>query len=484
MGTGFILLAPLAVMFAERVLGPVVARFARVNPTLLATQLTTNLWRTLGATVSLTLGLGLYVAMQTWGYSMLGPYTPGDWVPDMIAVMSPAGIPDSEVEAVRRLPGIIADRSVPCVSEQVKFAADVTGARTRATSSRQDNCVLVGIDPDLGLGGDHPIFPFQFTRGNRDDAIAKLKRGRFCLVPDHFERESGLAIGGKFGVLPRGTSDEVVEYEIAGVVSMAGWHWMSKVGLRNKGGGRSAGLMFANFDQVRSDCQIERINAFWLNTEPNVYEADVKASLQVIAERSFDPKFARRGRGPMPIVDATQRRPRGPGSGGEPSSTGKTVVEIRSREGVRSAIRERAFSIIWLLSRLPLVTLLVTSLGIVNTIVASVRSRQWDLGVMRAIGLTRFSLFRLILCEAFLVGLSACILSFGFGIMAGYCGTGVTRYVNVRGGQITPLIIPWTQIGIGFSLTLSLCLIAAVWPAFRIGRAEPLRLLQAGRTAT
>ena len=103
---------------------------------------------------------------------------------------------------------------------------------------------------------------------------------------------------------------------------------------------------------------------------------------------------------------------------------------------------------------------------------------------MRAIGLTRFSLFRLILCEAFLVGLSACILSFGFGIMAGYCGTGVTRYVNVRGGQITPLIIPWTQIGIGFSLTLSLCLIAAVWPAFRIGRAEPLRLLQAGRTAT
>lgn len=484
MGTGFILLAPITVMFTESLLSPVAARFLLVNPKLLSAQLTTNLWRTLGATVSLTLGLGLYVAMQTWGYSMLGPYTPGDWVPDMVAVISPAGIPDSEIDAVRHIPGVIPDRSVPCVSEQVKFATDVTGASVRATSSRQDNCVFVGIDPDRGLGGEHPIFNFHFTRGNADEAIAKIKSGRYCLVPDHFERESGLTIGGKFGVTPRGSMDEVVEYEIAGVVSMAGWHWMSKVGLRNSGGGRSAGLMFADFEQVRKDFQIERINAFWINTEPNVKEEDVKAALQAIAERSFDPAFARRGRGRMPGMDNMQRGPRGTGRPSESMNAPKTKVEIRSREGVRVAIRERADGIIWLLSRLPLITLLVTSLGIVNTIVASVRARQWDLGVMRAVGLSRFGLFRLILCEAVLLGISACILSFGFGIMAGYCGTGVTRYVNVRGGQITPLIIPWPQIGTGFALTLCLCLIAALWPAIRTGRAEPLRLLQAGRTAT
>ena len=35
---------------------------------------------------------------------------------------------------------------------------------------------------------------------------------------------------------------------------------------------------------------------------------------------------------------------------------------------------------------LPLITLLVTSLGVVNTIMASVRARRWELGVLRPWG--------------------------------------------------------------------------------------------------
>jgi putative ABC transport system permease protein len=482
MGIGFILLAPATILLTDRLLAPIVARLFWVSPQLLATQLTTNLWRTLGTTIALTLGLGLFVAMQTWGYSMLGPFTPGNWVPDLIANMSPTGIPDSEVEAVRQIKGVVGDRSLPCISEQVKFAADVTGAHERATSSRQDNCVLVGVDPELSLGGTKPVFDFQFAEGTRADALAKLKQGRFCLVPDHFARESGLAVGDKFGVVPPNDSKQVVEYEIAGVVSMTGWHWMSKVGLRNRGGTRSAGLMFAAFDQVRKDFGVQRINAFWLNLDGTATEEEVKASLETIVERNFDPSLVRGRGGRGNFGMGMNPAGGGPGGGGRRQGY-STTVNIRSREGVRAAIRERAAGIIWLLSRLPLVTLLVTALGVINTIISSIRARRWDLGVMRSLGVTRFTLFRMILCEAVLVGVAACILSFGFGTMAGYCGTGVTRYVTVRGGQITPLIIPWLQVGYGFAMTLGLCLIAALWPAIRTGRAEPLKLLQAGRSA-
>lgn len=480
MGIGFILLAPATILLTERILTPVVARLFGVNPQFLAMQLTTNLWRTLGTTVALTLGLGLFIAMQTWGYSMLGPFTPGDWVPDQFAYLSPTGLPESEVQAVRQIKGVDGDRSLPCVTEQVKFATDVTGAKVRATSSRQDNCVMVGVDPELALGGAKPIFDFQFARGTRQEALARLKQGRFCLVPDHFERESGLSIGDKFGVIPPNAPDKVIEYEIAGVVSMTGWHWMSKVGIRNRGGGRSAGMMFAAFDQVRKDFDIKRIHSFWLNLDRTATEEEVKTALEKITERNYDPALARsRGRGSFGMGSNAG----GVGGGRRNENGYSTTVTVRSREGVRLAIRERADGIIWLLSRLPLVTLLVTSLGVINTIISSIRARRWDLGVMRALGVTRFGLFRMILCEAVLVGAAACILSFGFGVMAGYCGTGVTRYVNVRGGQITPLIIPWPQIGIGFAMTLGLCLVAALWPALRIGRAEPLRLLQAGRSA-
>jgi putative ABC transport system permease protein len=484
LGLGFILLAPAVILITENLLAPVVCRLFATDPQLLATQLTSNLWRTFGTTIALTLGLGLFIAMQTWGYSMLAPFMPGDWAPDAVAVMTPTGVPATEVDAVLAIKGIDARRSLPCIAEQTKFASDVTGAEIRATTARQDNCIMAGVDPDRALGGDRPVFNFPFVHGARADAIAKLKRGRFCLVPDAFERESGLTVGDKFGVIPPNHPEQVVAYEIAGVVSMAGWHWMSKSGLRNRDGGRSAAMMIVAIDRARDDLDVRRINAFWINYDGAASEEQIKKSLEEIAERNHDPALARRqGRGAGPAADAEGgARTGGMRQGIEQREGYSTAVALRSREETRRSLRERADGVIWLISQLPLVTLLVTSLGVVNTIIASIRARQWDLGVLRAVGVTRFGLFRMILCEAVLMGVAACLLSLGFGIVAGYCGTEISRYVNMRGGQITPLIIPWTQIGTGFAITLGLCLMAALWPAIRTGRAEPLRLLKAGRS--
>lgn len=483
MAIGFVLLAPLAVVITERYLGPLVARLLGLNPKLLATQLTTNLWRTLGTAIALTLGLGLFVSMQTWGYSMLGPFTPGDWVPDLLFGLTPVGVPESEIDAVRGVKGIVAKECVPMMVEQTKFATDVTGAKIRANAGRQDNCVMIGVDPDLAIGGDQPVFKLKFVDGSASEAAEKLKRGRYCLVPDSFQRESGLGIGDKFGVVPPESPDEVIDYEIAGVVSMPGWHWMSKIGLRNRNGGRSAGLMLAGYDQVKRDFDLKRVTFFWTNMDGSATEEEIQRSLQKIAQDNFDPTLARGRRGGGMGMGGMGMA--GPGMGGFGAGRRgySATVSIRTREGVREAIRERASGIIWMLSQLPLVTLAVTSLGVINTILSSIRARRWDLGILRSLGVTRFGLFRLIIAEALLVGVVACLLSLGFGVMAGYCGTGITRYINVRGGQITPLIIPWTQILIGFGITLALCLLAALWPAFRTGRAEPLRLLQAGRAA-
>ncbi len=496
MALGFVLLAPAAVVLCERVFGRIVARLLRIPYDLLATQLTTNLWRTVGTSVSLTLGLGLFVAMQTWGYSMLGPFTPGSWVPEMLVIMGPTGVPDSEIEAVRNAHGVNPAQFVPVAARQVKLADDVTGYETRASATRQDTCVMVGVDPVKGVAGPHPLFPWHFVAGSRDDAVAKLGQGRFCLVPDHFARESGLGVGDKFTVLvpaknstnervrgrrggnaprdarqagtqPDKTEANRIEYEIAGVVSMPGWHWMTKQGFRQ---GRAAGLMFADFDQVRRDFAIERTTLFWMNLTKDANEDSMKASLQAIAARNDDaksqPAFGNAG-----------------GDGRGFRRTAGPTVTLKSAESVRTQIRERADGIIWALSQLPLITLAVTSLSVINAVLASIRARRWELGVLRALGVTRFGLMRLILAEALLVGVVGCLLSMGFGVMAGYCGTGVTRYINIRGGMITPLVVPWLQITIGFACTLGLCFLAALWPAFSTGRTEPLRLLQAGRSA-
>ena len=242
---------------------------------------------------------------------------------------------------------------------------------------------------------------------------------------------------------------------------MPGWHWMSKVGLRNHGGDRAAGLMFASFPQVRRDFGIDRTTFFWMNLDGTATEDQIKASLQTIAQRNFDGKPAK----------ADQHKY-------------TASVHLQSAASVRKTVSQRADGIIWALSMLPLVTLAVASLGVVNTVLSSIRARRWDFGVLRAIGITRFGLVRMILAEAIMVGVVACLLSLGLGAMAGYCGTGITRYTNIRGGQIVPLVLPWAKLTIGFAATLGLCLLAALWPAIAIGRTEPLKLLQAGRNSS
>jgi putative ABC transport system permease protein len=371
-------------------------------------------------------------------------------------------VPDSEVDAVRHVKGLISDRFLPVAIKQVKFADDPTGFKIRPSATRQDTCVMVGIAPEAALGGDNPLFKFKFVEGSRAGAILRLKQpGRSCLVPDHFARESGLGVGGKFRVVPPDDPENPLEYEIAGVVSMPGWHWLTKSVRR----GRAAGLMFSNDETVRRDFNTGRPSVFWGNMDGSATEDQIKAAIQPIVARSFDTKSAPAPRGPR----------RGPAG---------ASVTLTSAEGARSQVRDRADNIIWALSELPLVTLLVTSLGVINTVLSSIRARRWDLGVLRALGLTRFGLFRLIVAESLLIGVVACLLSLGFGAMAGYCGTGVTRYINIRGGQITPLVIPWTKLTVGFGIAIGLCLIAALWPAFRTGRTEPLRLLQAGRAGS
>jgi putative ABC transport system permease protein len=473
MAIGFMLLAPLAIVITEKLLGPPLAIALRLNPRLLATQLSTNLWRTIGITIALTLGLGLYMAMQTWGYSMLGPFSPGDWAPDAV-VIAPGGVPDSAIAAIRNVPGIVSTKCAPLAVAQTKFAEDLTGFKERASATRQDSCVMIGVDPEIAFGGDKPLFNFEFASGSRKEALEKLKQGRYCLVPDHFQRESGLGVGDKFKVIPPGRPDETVEYEIAGVVSMPGWHWLTKTGFRR---GRAAGLMFSPIEDVRKDFETGPTTLFWTDLELGVSVDNVKGEIQKIAAAQK----------PEPSPSASRpRRFEGPGAagfGGAGFGSARGGVNIITANSVREQIRGRADGIIWALSQLPLVTLLVTAIGIVNTVMSSIRARRWDMGVLRALGLTRFALFRLVVAESLLVGVVACVLSFGFGTMAGYCGTGVTRYVNIRGGMITPLIIPWPQLMLGAGIALGLCFIAALLPAIKTGRAEPLKLLQAGRAA-
>ena len=453
LGIGFLLLCPGLIVGVERLAGPLLARLLGLPAGLLRAQLASNLARTVGTTAALTVGLGLFVTIQVWGRSMLGPFLPGEWAPDALVSVATC-LPDNELQPIAALPEVA--RVLPLAIEQPKLADDVTGAREKGESVvRQESVIIIGCEPEAALGGSDPLFDLTFVAGTRARAIELLRAGRHVIVPDHFVRTSGIGLGQTFRVLPPGSPTAPLEYTIAGVVSLPGWHFVSKeAGLRRRFP-RAAALMFTDLQGLQQDFTIApgRVDLLGFELRPGADEAALRAGLRPIAANYVSPRAAQGG------------------------------LSIMTPAAIRSSLQARTAAILWGISQLPLITLLVTSLGVVNAIVASVRARRWELGVLRAIGVTRSGLVRMVLAEAVLVGLVACLLSLGFGFSAAWSGVTVAQFVSFFGGLAPPMVIPWSYLLAGVGGTLALCLLAGLLPAIGVGRADTLELLQEGRSA-
>ncbi|QDT52631.1 ABC transporter permease YtrF precursor [Caulifigura coniformis] len=482
---GFVLLAPLVVSAVEAVFSPFVSRLLRLQTNLVRTQLSSNMWRSAGIAASLMLGLGLYTATQVWGWSMLGGFLPGRWTPNTIVKFSPA-LPAESLEKVKATPGIVSDSFLPIAVEQTKLVGDPLKSGDRDSAVRQDNVTLIGVDPHRAFGGNHPLFDMKFIEGNPADALEQLKQGRYCLVPETFRSIAGLGVGDRIGLIPPRNKEQPVDYTIAGVISMPGSNWITKTSGLRKQSVRTGGLVFASPEFVRKDFDLPEAEFLWFNAEPGVTKAHLEERLKPYAttevrlprEGTERPTGAGRGRpGAAPSEGGAARR--GGGPGGEP-------IQVTLLGDVRDGLRARGGDAIQAMGWLPLITLLVVSLGVVNTIAASVRARRWEFGILRAVGLTRWGLCRLVMSEALMVALVASLLSLAFGILTGWTCLGLVRYVSNAWfeGVATPFTIPWRQLAAGYGLCFLVCFLAALWPAISSGRAEPLNLLQAGRSAT
>ncbi|HEY1067124.1 MAG TPA: FtsX-like permease family protein [Pirellulales bacterium] len=462
---GYTLLAPLIVVLGEKLLAPALALLLGVDRRLLRSQLTSNLWRTVGTTVALTVGLGLYTSTQIWGYSMLGVFFPGEWLPDAIVAFQPVGLDEAEIEEVRRVPGVNPKQFLPLALEQAKLADDPLKSAERSSVTRQDNVIVIGLDAEQAFLGDDALLRGVelVAGGDRRAIVEKLKTGRYVIVPDHFCENSGLTVGDKVAFTPPNALQERVEYEIAGVSALPGWPWITKFSGVRRHYVRTGGILFAPYDSVKRDFHLTGTDFFWFNGDGSQPMEEIQTAMQRIAERHAGATFFSPGAGQV-----TSHRP---------------SARLTSTQSVREGLQWRAVAMIWGMSQIPLITLAVASLAVVNTMLASVRTRRWEMGVLRAMGVTRGGLMKLVLAEAVMIGLLASALSLGFGLMAGWTGLEMTKYSGFFGGMTTGLVVPWRQVLLGVAATVGLCVLASLFPAITAGRAEPRALLQGGRAS-
>lgn len=461
MAVGFTLITPALVSLVDQQLGPLLSRLLHIDPKLLDSQLSSRTWRTSGAAISMAVGMSLFVAVHVWGMTMLDAFIPGSWAPDALIAFHPYGLPPEKAEQVRLIDGVDAKRCEPIVVEQPRLLNDLTGSAERASVTRQDNVVIVGIDLQSAFASESPLFTFNWNAAQRQQLQDGLNRDRACLVPDHFLEETGLQIGDSFQLVPPENPGTPVEYVIAGALHLPGWHWQTKqTGFRSRTH-RAAAIVFADYDAVAEDFSLPTASYMWHSYDsPSADPRQIEKEASVLYTGVLN----------EPVVSGRM--------GGD-----KPAVQIMPVEGIRQQTRDAAAGWIWMLSQIPLISAAIACIGMLNMMLVSIRSRSWELGVIRAIGITRGSIVRAILAEGILIGFVACVISLGFGILAGWCGSGFAKYISFFGGLSPALIIPWAEILLGMALFLAVVTFAMLWPALKIGRTSPHLLMQQGRAS-
>ncbi|MCX4780882.1 ABC transporter permease [Streptomyces sp. NBC_01264] len=107
--------------------------------------------------------------------------------------------------------------------------------------------------------------------------------------------------------------------------------------------------------------------------------------------------------------------------------------------------------------------LVIAALGIANTLAMSVLERRKEIGTLRALGLDRAGVTRMIRIEALLVGALGAAVGTVMGVFMGWA-LGNTLQESVAGYA---LVIPWGQLALGVLLALAGALLASLWPARR-----------------
>ncbi|MGW5638574.1 ABC transporter permease [Streptomyces sp. NPDC003832] len=145
---------------------------------------------------------------------------------------------------------------------------------------------------------------------------------------------------------------------------------------------------------------------------------------------------------------------------------------VRDQTDYKEALKDQIGQLLNMIYGLLALAIIVAILGVVNTLALSVVERTREIGLMRAIGLSRRQLRRMIRLESVVIALFGALLGLGLGM--GW-GAAAQQLLALEGLKV--LEIPWVTIGGVFVGSAFVGLLAALIPAFRAGRMNVLNAI-------
>jgi putative ABC transport system permease protein len=130
---------------------------------------------------------------------------------------------------------------------------------------------------------------------------------------------------------------------------------------------------------------------------------------------------------------------------------------------VQGAVGDALDHLFSLLDLLALAAVVVAALGIVNTLSMDTLERVRELGMLRAVGMSRRQVWRSVLVEAGILGAIGALVGSAAGVAVGWL------LISTTGGGAA-IRLPWPTIGLAIVLGVALAMLAAAQPARVAGR--------------
>lgn len=373
---------------------------------------------------AMMMGLALLVSLWTNGRAITRDWLGSLQFPD--AFVSGISLSQRTEDRIKALPFVLDT----CAVTVQNFKSEVFGIKAFDNT----NTSFVAFEPD-------PFFrmtKLTWIEGDPLEAQRRLNAGGAVIVASEYKIAGGKGLGSRVSVPWNG---KVHEFEVVGVVSSPGLDIASKFfDIGDEYLDQAVNAVFGSRSDLKRITGNEGVQLIQLTLDPKV---DTKTALNEV-----------RKQGGFEIVAA--------GSGRE------IKEEIKGVLG-------RSFLV---MSIVAIGAMLVASFGVANLIVAGIQGRQYEFGVLRAIGAERGTIARMVLGEAMLVAITACIVGTVMGMQAAWAGK--VMYESVL-GLVLSVRLPLGPTAAGWAATAAITIGAAVPAVMALSRRHPRELLGALR---
>lgn len=418
---GYFLLAVPALAGVNAAIAPLVSRALFLPAHVLTRTLRATPYRYGFTAGSMMMGMALMVGIWTQGAAIQRDFLGRMEFPD--AFVTGINLSPGAQREIERIPGVTGT----CAITLHAVETDAFGLK----GLQEYKSMFMAFEPETFFAMNKPLW----IEGNPATALPRLEAGGAVIVAREFTLARGLGVGDVFKCRSGGRE---YAFEIVGVVTSPGLE------------------LVAQFFSIGENFTEQSINAVFGSRKDlkEKFGSDAVHLIQIALESDADD---------AKVVAEVRTRLAGAG-----------ILDVGSGRWVREQINTFVNGALLGASSIALMTMTIAGFGVANLIIAGIAARQFEFGVLHAVGASRGLVARLVLGEALIVGLTAALVGTAMGTQGVYA---VQRIDELLFGLDLHLRLPLRPLLLGWGFTLAWTVAAALPAVLALRRKGPRELL-------